>query len=234
MAKPTAMIPAASIQDADASTLIHLVAGAREISVNFPQDALMKDVDDALKIVVDEYKLFHGATEQLEPIIGRILLTIKERKLWKEHYRNFTDYMHRRVVGELKFGRSHAWDALKIASAFPSIKQEQFAKYGATNLLRASAVTDESDPRCKKILARAARETTDQFRETVAEFAQKITKRSRQRPHVIAVRVDKTTFQHWKAIIKSQDQAVVFQAMISAYETHGKRKGPRSALALAS
>lgn len=216
------MIPVQQIQSADPNQLMHLVVGAADINVNFPDGTPLQDLERTLGLAVQGYQRLSGAAEKLKPIIGRILLTVKQRKLWKGYYKNFTAFIQLKAVDQLGFSRASAFDALKIATAFPTLTTEQYARYGGTKLLIAAKVTNQSKPDYQDVLKLAESQTVDTFKATVAQL--KTAGPKRARPCVIAIRCDEATFQHWKSLIDGSDILERFQEMVSIYEASPKRK----------
>lgn len=216
------MIPANTIATANPDQLMHLVLGAVDVRVDFPEGTALSEMESTLGFAVKGYQRLQGAAEKLKPIIGRILLTVKNRKAWKGHYKNFTAFYTSKVIGELGLSKSVALEALKIASAFPSLTPAQYAHYGATRLLLAARVTDSSKTDYKAILDESVKQSIDEFRNTTARlYAESPARTNRARPFIISVRVDETTFAHWKSITEGrEDVAAFFGEVLASWESH--------------
>lgn len=151
----------------DANVLMREALGDTEVTVDIPETATIKDVEATLRLAINAYQQLASASERIKPIIGRILLTVQDRKLYRPAFKTFTGFLTQRIVADMGFGRSNAFEALRIARAFPTMTQEDYLNYGATRLLLAAKVTDESDPQHREILDNATQMTTDNFRTQV-------------------------------------------------------------------
>lgn len=206
------------VQRTDQGEDLLSLLGVREISVRLPDDAKLDQVEQTLAIAITGYKRLFEASEQLKPVIGRILLAVQDRKLWKPAYRNFTDYLTRRVVEQMKFGRSNAFDALKIARAFPNMSNDDYARYGASRLLLASSVVSEDTEGYEDILTQSLATTVDKFKEDVRGL--RATIGSRKEVFLIAIRATAELRDHWQTLLKDSQlsAADLFADLIDAYQ----------------
>lgn len=134
---------AKSITSAD--ILRQVLGPDAKVSVNIPTDATLEQVMPTLSALCGGMAQLDAGRERLKPVIGRILLTIQTRKLYKQKYPHFAQFLEKEILnGGIKLGRSTAFEALRIARAFPSLTTEEYGKYGATRLLEASKFTSES------------------------------------------------------------------------------------------
>lgn len=210
------------VQDNGPMGLMRASLGFQEISLNIPEDAKLVDILQTLSVAIQGYKRLSEASEQLKPIIGRILLTVQTRKLFKPDYKNFTAFVMDKVCGEMGLGRSNAFDSLRIARAFPTMSVEDYKKYGASRLLLAAQITSEDDPGHKEVLINASRQTVDEFAGVV-----KTGKANTQRAvtSTISVRVSPEIKTEWQAVLSSSDSTPgeLFGAMLEVYQRSAKR-----------
>lgn len=150
--------------------LLRLVLGAEEISLNVPEDAKLADLEKTLNMAVRGFRRISEAGERLKPIIGRLLLIAQDRHLFRPDYKNITEYIEKKVEGEMGMSRNSAFEALRIAKAFPSLSMADYQKYGATRLLEALKITSEADPQYRTVLEDSARQTAVQFKGKVKQI----------------------------------------------------------------
>lgn len=202
--------------------LMRASLGFQEISLNIPEDAKLVDILQTLSLAVQGYKRLSEASEQLKPIIGRILLTVQTRKLFKPEYKNFTAFVMEKVCGDMGLGRSNAFDSLRIARAFPTMSVDDYKKFGASRLLLASQVTSEDEPDYKDVLINASRQTVDEF-----ALALKTAKANTQRTvtTTVSIRVAPEVKGEWQALLEASDNTPgeLFGAMLEAYSRTAKR-----------
>lgn len=210
------------VQRHDPHALLAFV-GVQEINVNIPEDAKIDQVEDTLSIAIAGYKDLADASERLKPIIGRILLVVQDRKLWKPAYRNFTDYLTRKVVEQMKFGRSNAFEALKIARAFPTMSNEDYSKYGASRLLLASSVVSEDTEGYQEVLTQSLNTTVDKFKEDVRGL--RATSTTRKEVFLVAIRTNAELREHWQTLLKDTGLSAsdLLAQMIDAFYVAQKR-----------
>lgn len=147
--------------------LMRAALGFKEISLDIPDTATLEQMKETLGVAVEGYKRLQGGMERIKPLIGRILLAIQQSKKFRPTYTNFTEFLDKVVVEEMGFGRSTAFDALRIARAFPGLTSEQYQNYGATRLLYAARVTSQDEPDHMALLDHSTQVSTDAFKEEI-------------------------------------------------------------------
>jgi hypothetical protein len=167
--------------------------GFTDVSVTIPENATLAEVENTLQLAITGYRRLSEASERLKPIIGRILLTVQERNLFKPDYKNFTQFLMDRVVVGMGLGRSHAFDSLRIARAFPNMSTEDYSRFGASRLLLAAKITDESKEGYKDVLKDLAKVTVEEGRAKVKELAPSSTATS----YTISIRVTPEVKAEW-------------------------------------
>lgn len=218
------------VETAEAKLISIAMDSKRPLDMNVPEGATLAEVDHALGVAIGGYGRLTEAAERLKPIVGRFILVVRERALWEGKYKNFTDWLNKRVVGELSFSRSNALAALKIARAFPTLTEAQYAHYGASKLLKATEITDETKPDWKPTLEKFAKMT---FPEVVAEVRELRgnTGDSGAEPS-ITIRVSEDDKLWYQAQVKTGiEPPALFAALRKAYT---ESKAGRKALAQAA
>lgn len=189
--------------------------GFQDIQLNIPEDAKLGDIEKTLQLAITGYKRLAEASERLKPIIGRILLVVQERKLWKPEYKNFTEFIDKKVVEEMGLGRSNAFDALRIARAFPTMSNDEYQRYGASRLLEASKITDEAQDNYKDVLMNASKITLDEFKQFVKA------QRPSNRPvtFTVSVRVTPEVKGKWQGLVEAFEgtPGELFAQMVDTY-----------------
>lgn len=212
---------------ADAKQLMALVLGSTEINVDIPKDATLSQVETTLGMVISGYKRLSEAAERIKPIVGRILLTISTRRLYRPEYRNLTDYIERKVEGSPDSGgfglsRTNAFEALRIARAYPTMSVTEYEKYGASILLVSTPVTDQTDPRYKEILDDLSKLTVAQAKVKVREM-RALTggdQPSQQgKSFVLSFRMPLEWKEPWESLLKETklSPSELFQELIRSY-----------------
>lgn len=188
-------------------TILKAALGFKEITVDIPMNATLLQVEDTLALAITGYNKLRDASERLKPVIGRILLTVQDRKLFRPVYKNFTDYVMRKVVADMGFGRSNAFDSLKIARAFPHLTMEQYQNYGATRLLLAARVTNETDPEHMAFLDKSTQQTVDVMEQEVKGIAADQRSSTREPSTTITMRVKPETREEWDSLVSASGLA---------------------------
>lgn len=197
--------------------LMRAALGFTEVSVSIPENATLAEVEKSLQLAITGYRRLSEASERLKPIIGRILLTIQARNLFKPDYKNFTAFLMDRVVAGMGLGRSHAFDSLRIARAFPNMTTEEYSRYGASRLLLAAKLTDETKAGYKDVLKDLAKQTVEEGRARVKE----LTPHGSASSYTISIRVTPEVKGEWVALMESVDltPGELFAQMMESVKT---------------
>lgn len=205
----------------DSTELVRLAIGSDTIDVNIPDSADLASVEGTLHMAVSGYLQLAEASERLKPIIGRILLVLSNRRLYRPDYKNLTDYIERKVVAEYGMSRTSAFEALRIAKAFPSMSASDYQKYGATRLLLTARVSDENDPAYKKLLDESTRVSVDDFANRVKDLTTDTGATAKS--FVVSARLPIAWQTHWNALLETAQMSPseMLQEMIRSYvESH--------------
>src|SRR5262249_3730988 len=114
--------------------------------------APIDEIEDVLKKMIGETGVLTEAIDRRTFVIGRIILTVAKRKLFRPHYKNITEYIHKHIMGDLMCSHGTAFDSYRINKRFPSWSIEEYERYGVSNMLAAADRFDESYPQGKKLL----------------------------------------------------------------------------------
>lgn len=188
--------------------------GFTEVSVNIPENATLAEVENTLQLAITGYRRLTEASERLKPIIGRILLTVQARNLFKPDYKNFTQFLMDRVVVGMGLGRSHAFDSLRIARAFPNMSTEDYSRFGASRLLLAAKITDETKENYKDVLKELSKATVEEGRAKVKE----LTPGSTASSYTVSIRVSPEVKADWTELMDAVEisPGELFAAAIKA------------------
>lgn len=184
--------------DGGPASLMKAALGFTEISLDIPENATLNDVEKTLQLAINGYKRLSEASERLKPIIGRILITIQSRNLFKPEYKNFTAFLMDRVVMGMGLGRSTAFDSLRIARAFPTLTQEEYLRYGASRLLLAAKITDEQQPDYREVLKSTSVLSVEDLKNQIKE-----SHGNESTTFVVSIRVSKETKAEWNLLLES-------------------------------
>lgn len=202
----------------EAHNLMGTSLGFNEIQLDIPAGASLTQVEHSLNIAITGFNRLGEAREALKPIIGRLLLTVKSGKLYKGSYKNFTEYIMTQVIGRYNLSRSNAFESLRIATAFPTLSSAEYEKYGATKLLLASRVTDETKPNYRSYLERAMTLTVDAFKESIA--AERPTSGPNAETKTVTIRCAVAVAERWNALLEGSEVPASdwFATLLDAYE----------------
>lgn len=119
------------------------ITGVTAFSVR--KDASADEVLKTLHDACGAYKAGSVIIQQLKLVIGKTLAVVRDRKLFGAH-RTFEAFIKAEVVDRYNIGRSTAWEAIKVAQAFPSVDSEGYQQIGAAKLISAARVAGKLKP----------------------------------------------------------------------------------------
>lgn len=115
------------------------------VALSIRKDATSDEVHATLRQALEMHKGIDNVREQLELIIGRTLLEVRERKLFGKHP-NFEAFLRAEVIGrDYGVSRPTAYNYMRVAKAFPEVNSEQYREFGAMPLLEAAKVLPKVD-----------------------------------------------------------------------------------------
>lgn len=151
--------------------LMNEALGNVEISLNIPDTASLSQVEETLAIAVDGHQRLIAAAERLKPFIGRILLHIKSRSLFKPGCNTWTEYKQS-VSARYGISNTSLDESLQIAKAFPTMDPKEYIRVGASRLLQASRITDETKANYGEILNASVTIPVAEFKDKVTQTLQ--------------------------------------------------------------
>lgn len=188
----------------DPTTLVHMVAPT--ISLNIPKEGWdLVQANNTLGHAIEGIKVLQNAAERLKPVIGRILMEVKVRKLWKGHiqdgklvYKNWTAYVED-TAQRNGYTRLALFEALRIAEKFPSLGEAGYARFGATRLLIAAANdVSEKSPNHLEVLESSLAGTVDDFKRS---FKKSVVLAEGEEPTAaITIRVPESLKDRWNLL----------------------------------
>ena len=233
--KQTTLTHSGTVSVQETRDLVNMLAGAEKISVNIPPTATLTDVEHTLEVAILSFKSLTEAAERIKPIIGRILLEVRERRLWKAQYKNFTDFVRVKVGTEMGLGVTNAFEALKIAKAFPSLSESEYRQIGASRLLLASRVTDETKDTYQQTLQLVKTAPSVEALKSLIKDMGQDAQKDRPKPYIIGVRVSQETHAQWIQLLEREgpdrEKGEIFAEMLSLYVIKDQltRKTPATA-----
>lgn len=175
--------------------------------MDIPTDATLGQVEETLGLAIKGYQRLYNGIETIKPLIGRILLTIEERKLFRPTYKNMTEFLAKVVEEQMKFSRTSATDALRIAKKFPSLTADEYKNYGATRLLYAAQVTSEAKEDYRTLLDESTRMTAEEFKSLVdSQAAQRRLEKPGVKTVILTMRVPPETKLAFEQLLESTGQ----------------------------
>ena len=208
------LVPSATLDN-----IMQIALDGAEISVNIPADAKLPEVLTTLNKVVQGLRTFTDASERLKPVVGRIILVVQERKMYKPDYRNMTEFIEQKIVGEMGLGRSTAFDALRVAKAHPGLTAAEYAQYGASRLLLLAKDTDSKQPNYLEVLHASLSKTVEEIKTEQKERA------AAENPSTtvsITLHVSQTAKNKWVKLLKDTELEApkLFNKLLEAYRAH--------------
>lgn len=183
--------------------LMKAALGFQEVKINIPDGASLPQMEQYLNTAILGAKRLASASERIRPMIGKLLLEIRNRKLFKPDFKNFTDYVLRRVQGEWGYSKSLAFGCLKQIETFPTLDQ---TNYESSKLLLAAQVTDESQPNYKEVLDSLSRMTVLEGKAHIKQLKDSSTS-ERTDAITLSIRVSPATREQWSQMIQDYDMS---------------------------
>lgn len=205
--------------------LMNEALGNVEISLNIPETASLSQVEETLAIAVEGHQRLMAAAERLKPFIGRILLHIKAHSLFKPSCNTWTEYK-KSVSDRYGISNTSLDESLQIAKAFPTMDPKEYIRVGASRLLHASRITDETKANYSQILDAAVKIPVAEFKDKVTQTLQ-ARRLGNAEPGVdagpawvqVSIRVLPATRDKWQAIMNASQLPAekLFESMMDEY-----------------
>ena len=211
-------------QNQDPTALIKLATGLPEISVVIPDNATLGEVCNTLSVAVRGFNFLDVARDKLKPIIGRLLLTVQERRMWKSEYKSMGEFINVKITTEMGLSRATAYDAIRLVRAFPKLTEKDYARFGGRRLSIAARITSSAAVDHMEILQRSLLKTADAFEEEVQELLAA----SAPKNNLVScsMRIPLRVKQRWNKLLETTEVApgTLLDACISAYKATLKTK----------
>jgi len=147
-----------------------VLSDSSRISEVIPKTITAEELHENLTVCCRALGRLDRASNVLKPLIGRMLLIVKETEAHKDMgYATYSAFIEEEVCGKLGLSRSNLYEARKIISAFPSLSLERYEKVGPTKLLIAAKFSRQSDTSSTKLLDKAESMPVKEFRQYAAE-----------------------------------------------------------------
>lgn len=110
-------------------------AVADKINIHLPLNADPQRVFETLEACCEAYKVVEERRSNVTLVISRALLYIRQRRLYREYSKKFSDFLKTQVIDRYGISRSTVYEGIQIAKAFPELTPVQFANIGARDLV---------------------------------------------------------------------------------------------------
>lgn len=197
------------------------------VTVDIPPNATLEQVEGSLQQVINGHQRAASFQDQVRPIIGRIILEVRERKLFKETHVNFTQWLMAVVVGRMGFSRPLAYYCLSVANSFPHLTEDDSKKYGAVLLREAARITSEDDKDYRAVLDRLAKMSSSEVIAYVKEVQQAATPTNGETPvetKVISIRVKEECFTRWHALREQDPNRTAEELLMDMMDFYAMRQ----------
>lgn len=198
---------------------------AFKLSVEVTEKTTDAQVSALLAEACTEFVGTNGIVARFQLVIGRLLVVVRDRKIFKEKYKTFDRYMIAEVVDKYGISRATVWTGLQIAQAVPEISVDQATDIGVVKMRDiARTVRHEQDKLVQaadkaklldKLVKQAPKHTVPEFRKWL-EAGNLLTPRtSPQRLTTIVVRGTPELVEQWNALVGDRAPAEVLAEIIA-------------------
>lgn len=205
-------------------------SAAFKLSLEVTDNTPDTKVTELLHTACTELVSHQGVGARFQLVIGRLLVVIRERKLFKTAHKTFDRYMVSEVIDKYGISRATVWTGLQIAQAVPEISVEDATRIGVVKVRDiARAVKHEqaqfTHPSDKtklitKLVAQAPKLTVPEFRKSLEQSNLLTPRTSPQRQNVIVVRGTPELVAQWETIVGDRDPAEVLAEILGRRGAH--------------
>lgn len=212
--------------------IVNETIGARafKLAVEVTDTTPDEQVTELLHSTCREFSTAGGTMARFQLVIGRLLVVIRDRKLFKANYKTFDRYMIAEVVDKYGISRATVWTGLQIAQAVPEISVEEATNLGVVKVRDiARAVRHEeakfTHPGDKqklldKLVKQAPKLTVVEFRKQLESNNLLTPRTSPQRLNTIVLRGSPELVAQWETICGERDPIEVFQELLGRKGAH--------------
>ena len=204
----------------DISPVNEIVSGhSVKVQVKLDENATDREILNSLDNACREWGTVQKIEMAVRLLVGRILIAVRARELYKEEHGTFRDFL---VYIEHHYGikKSSAWDAINIVEGLPTISTERAEKIGPTNLLVVARAVKAVPKYRRELLAERLlteadrRPPVDEFRERLENAKLLRTGRERRRLARIVLEVPIAVANEWRELVGTRNSAQVFAELV--------------------
>lgn len=211
-----------------------IASKAFKLSVEIMDNTPDEQVTELLHSTCNEFVNQNGTLARFQLVIGRILVVIRDRKLFKATHKTFDRYMLSEVIDKYGISRATVWTGLQIAQAVPEISVQDATAIGVVKVKDiARAIKHESakfaHPSDKqrlldRLVKQAPKLSVVEFRKSL-EAGNLLTPRtSPARVGMIVVRGTPELVAQWEAMVGERDPAEVLAEILSRRQPAAQRQ----------
>lgn len=135
-----------------------------KLTAQIPEDADFPRLLSELSLCCGVLQHFDHLGNAIKPIVGRILVLIQERGLYRPDYSTFEDFQRDKVERQFGMSRATLFKCKKVARAFPNLALSECQEIRSENLALAARFTDHTERGHAKVLAAAKSHSVEGFR----------------------------------------------------------------------
>lgn len=208
-----------------------IAANAIKISVEITDKTPDDKVLELLHSTCSEYIAQNSTLSRFQLVIGRVLVVVRERKLFKAQYKTFDRYMLAEVLDKYGISRATVFNGLAIAQTVPEITVEQATAIGIVKMqsvakavkrqIQAEAFTKPDDKQkfIDKLTKLAPKHTAAEFRKQLETSGMLTPRRSPQRANTLIIRGTPELIEQFEAYVGDRDPAEALAELL------GRRRG---------
>lgn len=178
------------------------------ISFSIRKDATEGEILNTLSGACEAYTQISRVTDQLKLVIGKTLAVIKERKMFGE-YKTFERFLQEQVVDKFGIGRSTAWEAIKVAQAFPELTAEQYTQKGASRMIAiardAAKLPPEQQGAVMEIVGRAETMDLDEVKQATRALLTPEQQEEDENVPTLSIKMTQEELDEWVVWTKRKD-----------------------------
>lgn len=233
----------AQVYDAVNSEKVLKAAGIPKITLDIPENATLDQMIQSLGITIGGYRQLGMVMDQIKPIIGRQLIYVKDTELWQTgvdkatglKFRNFTEFLEAVIVRDFGYGRSTAFESMKLATKHNTLTADEYTRYGASKLQRVAQIMTRqkltsASPEYRPLLESARVKTVAQLDEEIRTTNGTIRLNEDGVAEVsVTIRMTKPVKDRWAALCETAKltSSEMFMELLSSYEeAHVKPVAP--------
>jgi hypothetical protein len=213
----------AALTTRDQAILNSLLDPNITVELAVPTNIDPQDLYRNLSICIKAVNYLNRTSTRIKPLIGRMLKLIQDQPdVYKAlGYKNFEDFLTKGVQERMGLSRSNLFECKQIATKWPSMTVEQYARIGATKLSIISRFTEEGGPMARRMLDKAEKLSVVELRTWAEE--KKLIEAGESQAAVITIATNRTVANEWNealnnptvtAIVQSDKPGDIFRSML--------------------